>query len=97
MAKRRPKVKTYVAAAAYKLDDDGDGGVRLWQCQYWNEPTRTDVLADVFAREVPDWKHDPRYAGMKLEDAISEWEGTLYAAPEVSVLCCVATLKVHVE
>ena len=37
----------YVAAAAYKLDDDGHGGVNLFTRLYDYEPTGAEVLADV--------------------------------------------------
>lgn len=94
MAKRRPKVKTYVAAAAYKLDDDGDGGVNLFVRPYDHEPTGAEVLADVFEECDPDWKQDDRYEGMDREKAAEEWEGTLYAAVRISILTVTTTVEV---
>lgn len=93
MAKRQT-CKLWAAAAVAKLDDDGDGGVFLFHRPYDHEPTSEEVRADVFEECVPDWKYHDRYEGMGREQAADEWEGTLYAAVDVSILAVQATLKV---
>ncbi|MFA7152701.1 MAG: hypothetical protein WC072_02805 [Methanoregulaceae archaeon] len=96
MAKTKPTFSVWIGSAAYKVDDDGDGGVRLWQCQYWEEPTEDEIKQDVFEREVPDWRKLEEYEGMKLAEAADEWEGTLYASIEVRISEVNATMMVVV-
>lgn len=90
----KPTFSVWIGAAACKLDDDGDGGIRLFQCQYWEQPTEDRVKEDLFARLVPDWKQ--QYPGYTLHAACYEWEGTLYAAIEVQITEVKASLNVVV-
>lgn len=78
----------FFAAAAYKVEDHGDGGVRLFVREYDHRPYDWEVRVDVFEVEVPDWKDLWPYTMNRddLREAARTWEDHLYAPLTIEVV-----------